>query len=54
MNLTLKGLEALGSLEVCWDGYGGDIFLETGGWGVSGNREQVLDVELPGSGSQGE
>jgi hypothetical protein len=34
MNLTLKRLEALGSLEVMWcGGGGGDILMEKGGWG---------------------
>jgi hypothetical protein len=32
MHLTLKRLEAPGSLEVRWDG-GGDIHVETKGWG---------------------
>jgi hypothetical protein len=37
MYLTLKKLEAPGSLEVRWDG-GGDIHMETGVWegGVRG------------------
>ena len=34
MHLTLKRLEAPGSLEIWWrGGGGGDILLETGGWG---------------------
>jgi hypothetical protein len=32
MHLTLKRMEALGNLEVRWDG-GGDIHMETGLWG---------------------
>jgi hypothetical protein len=32
MYLTLKRLEAPGSLEVRWGG-GGDIHMETGSWG---------------------
>ena len=32
MHLTLKRLEAPGSLEVRWGG-GGDIHVETGAWG---------------------
>ena len=39
MHLTLKRLEATGSLEVRWGG-GGDIHMETG-WG----GEEVWDVE---------
>ena len=30
MHLTLKRLEDPGTLEMWWDGWGGDIFLEAG------------------------
>jgi len=30
MHLTLKRLEAPGSLEVWWGGWGGDIIVESG------------------------
>jgi hypothetical protein len=46
MHLTLKRLEAPGSLEVRWGG-GGDIHVETGGW------EEVWDVQQPEGGRGG-
>jgi len=33
MHLTLESLQAPGSLEVWWDGWGEDILVETGGPG---------------------
>ena len=47
MHLTLKRLEASGSLEVWWGrGRGGDILMETG------DGEEVWDMEQSESGPQ--
>jgi len=54
MQLILKTLEASGSLEFWWGGWGGDILVEMGGGavaaGVGGYWEEVWDVEPSGAG----
>ena len=52
MHLTLKRLEAPGSLEVRWDGVG-SMYMETWRWGGVGKRCEIWSRLWVDGGSRG-